>query len=168
MSVFIQDVNDEAPRIDLVPELQRDARISTGRIRQRFSHGLFLTDPGDASGLHVDSHTRIDELGEIIVSKTLDHVWLRTLTIVAVDRGDLSLSSSSVFNVIIQDRNDVVPRFDQVTYSASVAESEGAGVSVVKVTALDVDKDSRLRYSINSVYPSSLQRHSLLMNRRDC
>ena len=91
-----------------------------------------------------------------------------TLTIVAVDRGDPPLSSSSVFNVIIQDRNDVVPRFDQVTYSASVAKSEGAGVSVVKVTALDVDKDSRLGYSINSVHPSSLQRHSLLMNRRDC
>ena len=176
MSVFIQDVNDEAPRIDLVPVIQ-NSNVTHGYLPEGYVRGLVivqlsLTDPdtGDARGSHVDSHMtggdgyfaylpppRIDELGEIIINKTLDHESQNefTLTIVAADRGDPPLSSSSVFNVIIQDRNDVAPRFDQVTYSASVAESEGAGVSVVKVTALDADKDSRLRYSINSVHPSS-------------
>ncbi len=73
------------------------------------------------------------------------------LQIVARDRGTpVSLSASTVVTIKIQDANDNAPMFDPRHYSATVPENATIGLSVLQVSATDLDADlnGRIRYAI--------------------
>ena len=54
---------------------------------------------------------------------------------------DSSLASNTTLIIYITDFNDVVPVFEQSTYSAHVSENITQGISIVRVSATDADVD---------------------------
>ena len=73
-----------------------------------------------------------------------------TLHVTAYDRGIPSRSQSLDILVRILDENDNSPLFDPKLYSASVSENATIGLSVMQVSATDLDDglNGRVRYSI--------------------
>ncbi|CAG0913258.1 unnamed protein product [Notodromas monacha] len=72
------------------------------------------------------------------------------LEIVARDRGSPSLSASTTVTVQVLDANDNAPMFDPRHYSATVPENATIGLSVLQVSATDLDSElnARIRYAI--------------------
>lgn len=73
-----------------------------------------------------------------------------TLRVRASDRGQPPRSQSLEILVNVLDENDNSPIFDPKLYSASVSENATVGLSVLQVSATDVDDglNGRVRYSI--------------------
>nr|CAG4640600.1 EOG090X0007 [Eulimnadia texana] len=73
-----------------------------------------------------------------------------TLHVTAYDRGIPSKSQSIDILVRILDENDNSPMFDPKLYSSSVSENATIGLSVLQVSATDLDDglNGRVRYSI--------------------
>ena len=73
-----------------------------------------------------------------------------SLRVTAYDRGLPSRSQSLDVVVRILDENDNGPLFDPKVYSASVSENATTGLSVMQVTATDMDEglNGRVRYTI--------------------
>lgn len=71
-----------------------------------------------------------------------------TLIVTARDRGSPPNSQRVALRVNVLDENDNTPLFDPKQYSASVAENASLGLSVLRVSATDLDSNSRIRYTI--------------------
>ncbi|XP_061755798.1 protocadherin beta-16-like [Nerophis ophidion] len=69
------------------------------------------------------------------------------ITVVASDSGSPPLSSKMTFNLKVSDVNDNAPVFPVSLYTASVAENNHPGVSVLKVSAKDPDENQNARVS---------------------
>ncbi|KAL8194393.1 UNVERIFIED_CONTAM: hypothetical protein K2H54_016631 [Gekko kuhli] len=72
------------------------------------------------------------------------------ITITATDKGNPPLSTHKIISLHISDINDNSPTFEKPSYSIYVPENNPSGVSIFIVKALDpdVDKNSRITYSI--------------------
>lgn len=62
------------------------------------------------------------------------------LTVVAEDHGVPRLSSTQQLTVQVIDVNDEVPVFEESTYEAFITENQPAGVTVLVVSASDLDQ----------------------------
>ena len=100
-------------------------------------------------GFQISSST-----GEIILTGSLDRekTAIYNLVVMAKDRGEPSLNSTSVVQVRIDDINDNPPVFNQSTYNIVVNESIAVGTMVIQVVATDMDADEngRVKYNITS------------------
>ncbi|XP_042324434.1 protocadherin Fat 4 isoform X2 [Sceloporus undulatus] len=92
--------------------------------------------------------------GEVRLTGELDRETVSnyTLTIIAADKGQPSLSSSTDVVVIVLDINDNNPVFAQKLYKIDIAENILTGTDVVQVSAADGDEGSNghVRYAIIS------------------
>uniref|UniRef100_A0A8B9J071 Cadherin domain-containing protein n=1 Tax=Amazona collaria TaxID=241587 RepID=A0A8B9J071_9PSIT len=72
------------------------------------------------------------------------------VTVVARDRGNPALSSSTALVLEVSDVNDNAPVFEEAAYSSYVEENNAVGALVLHVSARDADAGSngRVRYSL--------------------
>nr|XP_056718412.1 protocadherin gamma-B5-like isoform X5 [Euleptes europaea] len=72
------------------------------------------------------------------------------ITIIATDKGNPPLLTHKIISLHISDINDNSPTFEKPSYSIYVPENNPSGASIFTIKALDpdVDKNSRITYSI--------------------
>lgn len=75
-----------------------------------------------------------------------------TLIVQARDSGDIPKSSSCLVDVIISDKNDQTPAFQQPVYNVSVFEDIARGTRILSVTAVDGDigNNAKVQYYITA------------------
>ncbi|KAG5305647.1 FAT2 protein, partial [Acromyrmex insinuator] len=161
--VTVDDVNDNAPTFALSNynvKIREDVPIWT------VVAVVDATDPDEGAGgdveyflsdaMESEGFFKVDKVsGTVRTTQSLDFEerQVHTLTIVARDRGEPSLSSETmlVIEVIDVNENLYTPVFDDFVVSASVFENQPIGTLVTTVRAKDVDPpggDSRIGYSI--------------------
>ncbi|XP_034634957.1 protocadherin gamma-B1-like isoform X4 [Trachemys scripta elegans] len=95
---------------------------------------------------------------KIITDSTLDREKIPeyNITVIAADKGNPRLSAQKTILLQISDINDNAPVFEKPSYTAYVPENNPSGASIfsVKASDRDLDRNTRLTYSILS---SSLQ-----------
>uniref|UniRef100_A0A3Q3VTF4 Cadherin domain-containing protein n=1 Tax=Mola mola TaxID=94237 RepID=A0A3Q3VTF4_MOLML len=69
------------------------------------------------------------------------------ITVVAIDSGFPSLSTKKTFHLKVSDVNDNAPVFPQAVYSATIAENNAPGVSLLTLRAQDPDEHQNARIS---------------------
>ncbi|KYM95679.1 PREDICTED: fat-like cadherin-related tumor suppressor homolog [Cyphomyrmex costatus] len=161
--VTVDDVNDNAPTFALSNynvKIREDVPIWT------VVAVVDATDPDEGAGgdveyflsdaMESEGFFKVDKVsGTVRTTQSLDFEerQVHTLTIVARDRGEPSLSSETmlVIEVIDVNENLYTPVFDDFVVSASVFENQPIGTLVTTVRAKDADPpggDSRIGYSI--------------------
>nr|XP_027204587.1 putative neural-cadherin 2 [Dermatophagoides pteronyssinus] len=70
------------------------------------------------------------------------------LQIQAEDEHSEKINGSITILIRVRDINDNQPYFEQNEYRAQVKENLAAGIDIIRLTAIDLDPDSILRYSI--------------------
>uniref|UniRef100_A0A8C5TKI6 FAT atypical cadherin 4 n=1 Tax=Malurus cyaneus samueli TaxID=2593467 RepID=A0A8C5TKI6_9PASS len=159
VSIILLDVNDSppsfiSPKLTYVPE---NTPIDTVVFRAQ------ATDPDSGPNSYIEysllrppgnkfSIGTID--GEVKLTGELDReaVANYTLTVVATDKGQPSLSSSTDVVVVVLDINDNNPLFAQKLYRVEVAEDTLTGTDLIQVLATDGDEgtNGQVRYAIIS------------------
>ncbi|XP_018345119.1 PREDICTED: fat-like cadherin-related tumor suppressor homolog [Trachymyrmex septentrionalis] len=161
--VTVDDVNDNAPTFALSNynvKIREDVPVWT------VVAVVDATDPDEGAGgdveyflsdaMESEGFFKVDKVsGTVRTTQSLDFEerQVHTLTIVARDRGEPSLSSETmlVIEVIDVNENLYTPVFDDFVVSASVFENQPIGTLVTTVRAKDADPpggDSRIGYSI--------------------
>uniref|UniRef100_A0A670YTW0 FAT atypical cadherin 4 n=1 Tax=Pseudonaja textilis TaxID=8673 RepID=A0A670YTW0_PSETE len=157
VSIILLDVNDNppsfiSPRLTYIPE---NTPIDTIIFKAQ------ATDPDSGPNSYIEynllnpsgnkfSIGTID--GEVRLIGELDRETVSnyTLTIIATDKGQPFLSSSTDIVAIILDINDNNPLFAQKLYKVEIAENTLTGTDIVQVFATDNDEGSngQVRYTI--------------------
>ncbi|RLU22370.1 hypothetical protein DMN91_004648 [Ooceraea biroi] len=161
--VTVDDVNDNAPTFALSSynvKIREDVPVWT------VVAVVDATDPDEGAGGDVEYYLsdamesegffKVDKVsGTVRTTQSLDFEerQVHTLTIVASDRGEPSLSSETMLIIEVVDVNENLhaPVFDDFVVSASVFENQPIGTLVTTVRAKDADPpggDSRVGYSI--------------------
>ncbi|KAJ3590385.1 hypothetical protein NHX12_008336 [Muraenolepis orangiensis] len=101
----------------------------------RVSYSIQSGNAGGAFSLNPNT-------GSLSIFKPLDREDEDTfnLTVVAQDHGTPQRTSSQLLCVHVIDVNDEAPRFPEVQYDAEVPENQAAGLSVLLVSAVDLDQ----------------------------
>uniref|UniRef100_A0A8C2SPN7 Protocadherin Fat 4 n=1 Tax=Coturnix japonica TaxID=93934 RepID=A0A8C2SPN7_COTJA len=159
VSIILLDVNDSppsfiSPKLTYIPE---NTPIDTIVFKAQ------ATDPDSGPNSYIEysllrplgnkfSIGTID--GEVRLTGELDReaVSNYTLTVVATDKGQPSLSSSTDVVVIVLDINDNNPLFAQKLYKVELEENTLTGTDLIQVLATDGDEgtNGQVRYSIVS------------------
>uniref|UniRef100_A0A663EX87 Cadherin domain-containing protein n=1 Tax=Aquila chrysaetos chrysaetos TaxID=223781 RepID=A0A663EX87_AQUCH len=159
VSIILLDVNDSppsfiSPKLTYVPE---NTPIDTIVFKAQ------ATDPDSGPNSYIEysllrplgnkfSIGTID--GEVRLTGELDREAMSnyTLTVVATDKGQPSLSSSTDVVVIVLDINDNNPLFAQKLYKVEVGENTLTGTDLIQVFATDGDEgtNGQVRYAIVS------------------
>uniref|UniRef100_A0A8B9J1D2 Protocadherin Fat 4 n=1 Tax=Amazona collaria TaxID=241587 RepID=A0A8B9J1D2_9PSIT len=159
VSIILLDVNDSppsfiSPKLTYVPE---NTPIDTVVFKAQ------ATDPDSGPNSYIEysllrplgnkfSVGTID--GEVRLTGELDReaVSNYTLTVIATDKGQPSLSSSTDVVVIVLDINDNNPLFAQKLYKVEVGENTLTGTDLIQVFAVDGDEgtNGQVRYAIVS------------------
>ncbi|OXB63489.1 hypothetical protein ASZ78_014916, partial [Callipepla squamata] len=157
VSIILLDVNDSppsfiSPKLTYIPE---NTPIDTVVFKAQ------ATDPDSGPNSYIEysllrplgnkfSIGTID--GEVRLTGELDReaVSNYTLTVVATDKGQPSLSSSTDVIVIVLDINDNNPLFAQKLYRVELEENTLTGTDLIQVHATDGDEgtNGQVRYSI--------------------
>lgn len=89
---------------------------------------------------------------ELLDHETTPHYWL---TVYAMDRGVVPLSSFVEVFIEVQDVNDNAPQTSEPVYYPSVVENSPKDVSIIQINAVDPDAraSDRLSYRITSGNP---------------
>lgn len=159
VSIILLDMNDNppsfiSPKLTYIPE---NTPIDTIVFKAQ------ATDPDSGPNSYIEynllsplenkfSIGTID--GEVRLTGELDRETVSNynLTVIATDKGQPSLSSSTDVVVIVLDINDNNPVFVQKLYKVEIAENILTGTDVVQVSATDGDEGSngQVRYAIIS------------------
>uniref|UniRef100_A0A803T2Y4 FAT atypical cadherin 4 n=1 Tax=Anolis carolinensis TaxID=28377 RepID=A0A803T2Y4_ANOCA len=159
VSIILLDVNDNppsfiSPKLTYIPE---NTPVDTIVFKAQ------ATDPDSGPNSYIEysllnpsgkkfSIGTID--GEVRLTGELDRETVSnyTLTIIATDKGQPSLSSSTNVVVVVLDINDNNPVFAQKLYKIEIAENILTGTDVVQVSSTDGDEGSngQVRYAIIS------------------
>uniref|UniRef100_A0A8D0QTT7 Protocadherin Fat 4 n=1 Tax=Sus scrofa TaxID=9823 RepID=A0A8D0QTT7_PIG len=157
VSIILLDVNDNpptflSPKLTYIPE---NTPIDTIVFKAQ------ATDPDSGPNSYIEytllnpsgnkfSIGTID--GEVRLTGELDReeVSNYTLTVVATDKGQPSLSSSTEVIVMVLDINDNNPVFAQAVYKVEINENTLTGTDIVQVSAADGDEgtNGQVRYGI--------------------
>ncbi|XP_011694222.1 PREDICTED: fat-like cadherin-related tumor suppressor homolog [Wasmannia auropunctata] len=161
--VTVDDVNDNAPAFALPSynvKIREDVPVWT------VVAVVDATDPDEGAGgdveyflsdaMESEGFFKVDKVsGTVRTTQSLDFEerQVHTLTIVARDRGEPSLSSETMLVIEVIDVNENLhaPVFDDFVVSASVFENQPIGTLVTTTRAKDADPpggDSRIGYSI--------------------
>ncbi|XP_065195549.1 protocadherin Fat 4-like isoform X1 [Sycon ciliatum] len=99
-----------------------------------------------------------DKTGKITTTKTIDRETnpFFSMTVVANDRGTPPLQGSCTVNIAILDENDNDPKLERSTYTVSIAENTGAGMSITlspEIDAQDADIgiNKKITYTLSGV-----------------
>ncbi|TWW58827.1 protocadherin Fat 1a isoform X4 [Takifugu flavidus] len=109
----------------------------------------------DGSGLGIftiDEETGVIRTQELLDHETTPHYWL---TVYAMDRGVVPLSTFVEVYVEVQDVNDNAPQTSEPVYYPSVMENSPKDVSIIQINAIDPDTKAsdKLSYRITSGNP---------------
>ncbi|KAK6636218.1 hypothetical protein RUM43_009876 [Polyplax serrata] len=162
--IDVLDENDNAPefaqtesKISVPETTPVNTKLSQFRATDRDlginSEIVFSIGAGNRrETFHVDPNS-----GALYLHKPLDYEELNmyTLTIVASDGGNPRLSSSILFNVTVEDRNDNPPAFPNTALVRQILEGIPVNKAIVTVVAEDPDSgnNGKVMYSIASQEP---------------
>ncbi|XP_028817903.1 protocadherin Fat 4 isoform X2 [Denticeps clupeoides] len=157
VTVFVEDANDNDPEftqrffnLTILENIPRGTSIlqvtahdrdfgKNGQIRYFLSQGLFVVD---------------SVLGVLSVMGRIDRERdpFHTLTVVAVDQGDIARSSTAIVNVSVSDVNDWTPVFDASNLTFHVLENGVDSQVSFQVSAVDNDfgANSQLTYFLEN------------------
>uniref|UniRef100_A0A2K5XDI8 Protocadherin Fat 4 n=1 Tax=Mandrillus leucophaeus TaxID=9568 RepID=A0A2K5XDI8_MANLE len=157
VSIILLDVNDNpptflSPKLTYIPE---NTPIDTVVFKAQAS------DPDSGPNSYIE-YTLLNPLGNKFSIGTIDgevrltgeldreEVSNYTLTVVATDKGQPSLSSSTEVTVMVLDINDNNPIFAQTLYKVEINENTLTGTDIIQVFAADGDEgtNGQVRYGI--------------------
>uniref|UniRef100_A0A8D1G266 Cadherin domain-containing protein n=1 Tax=Sus scrofa TaxID=9823 RepID=A0A8D1G266_PIG len=156
--VVILDVNDHSPTFTSFPV----ARVKEDATAGSLVHHITAQDPDEGRNGKVTFRIlsgnenmafMLDETsGLLTTTHPLDYEikTQHVLTLLALDDGMPTLSSSQTLTITVLDVNDEAPVFKQHLYEASVKENENPGEFVTRVEAVDRDSgvNAKLQYEI--------------------
>lgn len=165
LSVHVTDVNDNQPAItviflsdDATPKISESAQpgefvarisVSDPDSRTEYSNATVTLAGGEG---HFGLTTRDNIIYLVVVERPLDREEkpVYELSVEATDAGTPPLRAVRTFRLLVTDVNDNAPKFEQETYEAYLLEASEPGMSVLKVTATDLDEgaNSAIRYSL--------------------
>ncbi|KFO35535.1 protocadherin Fat 4 [Fukomys damarensis] len=157
VSIILLDVNDNSPaflspKLTYIPE---NTPIDTVVFKAQAS------DPDSGPNSYIE-YTLLNPLGNKFSIGTIDgevrltgeldreEVSNYTLTVVATDKGQPALSSSTEVVVMVLDINDNNPVFAQALYKVEINEDTLTGTDILQVFAADEDEgtNGQVRYGI--------------------
>ena len=152
LSVYVSDVNDNAPTFPL-PELTLYVLENSSPLGPIGSVQATDVDPANAtvyysisSSVPNDGAFIIDALsGQIRTTRPLDHETVDSydITITAVDNGSPPLSANISVRVVVLNENESPPQIsDNVPSTSSISESARVGTVILTLSAFDADYDS--------------------------
>ncbi|XP_014600494.1 PREDICTED: fat-like cadherin-related tumor suppressor homolog isoform X3 [Polistes canadensis] len=160
VSILVLDVNDCPPEFtqdsynisvsEAAPfgtsVLKVSSRDNDTGINQKVRYAIQNDTENRNDLFHIDP-----EEGVIFLKRSLDHESHEShhFTVVAIDRGVPSLSSTAHVWVTVIDMNDNPPKFEQPSYTCFLSEHAERGQFVTVVSASDPDYvDEKLTYTI--------------------
>lgn len=157
VSIILLDVNDNpptflSPKLTFVPE---NTPIDTVVFKAQ------ATDPDSGPNSYIE-YTLLNPVGHKFSVGTIDgevrltgeldreEVSNYTLTVVATDKGQPPLSSSTEVVLMVLDINDNSPVFAQAQYKVEIHENTLTGTDIIQVCAADGDEgtNGQVRYGI--------------------
>ncbi|XP_051810391.1 protocadherin gamma-A2-like isoform X2 [Acanthochromis polyacanthus] len=165
VTVEITDINDNAPMFEMnnvLFEISESAVSGAKFVLEKALdsdvgiNGLksYSLNPTDNFALKLNDNADGGKEIEMVLEKPLDREKEErlTLTLTAVDGGELQLSGTVHIHVTVLDANDNAPVFSQSTYKGSLMENSQKGTSLLTVTATDIDKgpNAFVTYSISN------------------
>lgn len=164
VSIILLDVNDNPPRFTSPKLTYVQENTPTDTIVFRAQ----ATDPDSGPNCYVQ-YSLLSSLGnkfsignidgEVRLTGELDREDISnyTLTIIATDKGEPSLSSSVDVVVMVLDINDNNPRFSQSIFKVEISENILTGTDLIQVMATDADEGMNgiVRYAIIDGNPSN-------------
>ncbi|XP_043917634.1 protocadherin Fat 4 [Protopterus annectens] len=159
VQVYITDINDNPPTFmkdlyqasisELAANLTQVLRVSASDV-DKGKNGLIqyaITEGNEENRFMIDSST-----GHVTLIGSLDYEATSSysLTILAVDSGEVPLSSTCILSISVVDENDNTPSFPKSVISVDVLENMRIGELVASVAATDSDSgdNSDIHYSI--------------------
>ncbi|KAJ1073664.1 hypothetical protein K5549_006902 [Capra hircus] len=158
VKVVILDVNDHSPTFTSFPiaHVREDAAVGS------LVHHITAQDPDAGrngrvtfsilSGNENMAFMLDESSGFLTTASPLDYEIKsqHILTLLALDGGTPTLSSSQTLTITVLDVNDEAPVFKQHLYEASVKENQNPGEFVTRVEAMDRDSgiNSKLQFEI--------------------
>uniref|UniRef100_A0A670IJ70 Cadherin domain-containing protein n=1 Tax=Podarcis muralis TaxID=64176 RepID=A0A670IJ70_PODMU len=155
----ITDVNDNAPEIavtSLTNAVSEDCPegtvIALLKVIDRDSedNGLVQCSIFGNPPFHLEK--TFDNYYSLVTGRTLDRedVSNYNLTVIATDKGNPPLSTTTTIQLKILDKNDNPPTFEKRSYITSITENTSAGSSVLTLKATDPDweMNGKITYSI--------------------
>nr|XP_030734148.2 protocadherin-23 [Globicephala melas] len=156
--VVILDINDHSPTFTSFPIalVKEDAAVGS------LVHHITAQDPDAGRNGRVtfsilsgneDMAFMLDESSGLLTTTSPLDYELKSqyiLTLLALDGGTPTLSSSQTLTITVLDVNDEAPVFKQHLYEASVKENQNPGEFVTRVEAVDRDSgiNSKLQFEI--------------------
>lgn len=169
ISIQLTNINEQPAQINLVflTTGNKSGHISEAAAPGEYVARISVSDP-DAPGEY-NAHVNVSLSGGgghfalttqdnvvylMVVDKPLDREKkpFYNLTITAVDAGVPPLYASLSVTVWVEDVNDNSPQFNKSVYTAEIPEAAFPGVSVIQVSATDMDSgdNSLITYSLLS------------------
>ena len=159
-TITVLDVNDNAPQF--LPNSNYSGMIQENLPAMEFILSVTAVDIDSGSNADIvfsfasplisNSFSINSTSGEIFSARSFDREAADThsFTVLAINPGPSSLSSSALVTVSITDQNDVSPVFELATYSGAVQENAQPGTFVLQVSATDGDvgSNANLTYAI--------------------
>ncbi|XP_015266637.1 PREDICTED: protocadherin gamma-B1-like [Gekko japonicus] len=159
VEIQILDENDNSPEVTLVSlysPIPEDSLTET-LIALINIHDKDTGDNGKVTcHLSEHQHFKILPSSNHYYKLFLDHLLDRertpeyNITVIAIDKGNPSLSTHKTISVQISDINDNSPTFEKSSYAIYVLENNPSGASIftVKASDPDMDQNSQITYSI--------------------
>ncbi|XP_049441917.1 protocadherin alpha-8-like isoform X28 [Epinephelus fuscoguttatus] len=163
--IKVVDVNDNAPEIEVtsfstsIPEDSRPgttvALISVNDLDSGLNGNVICSIGEDVPFALTPSLQ--DKMYSLVTKSPLDREKQShySITVVAKDAGQPSLSSEKTISVVVSDVNDNSPEFSLSPYTFYVTEGNEPGVSVFSVKAFDRDENENAVISYHIVRDSS-------------
>ncbi|CAG5117379.1 unnamed protein product, partial [Candidula unifasciata] len=161
VQIWIQDVNDNAPQIDItLPSPYVKESVGVGNYIAHVS----LSDADSSENSQItcsitNDHFMLqkfsdsDSIYTVMVRSHIDYEKSRTelVNISCHDGGQPPLYNSSAFTVHVQDINDNAPVFTRSRYQANIREDNHVGQFVSQVQAIDPDEgdNGNVTYSLS-------------------
>lgn len=161
VQVYIQDINDNPPKFtkdiyqasisELAQNLTQLLRVSASDVDEN-KNGLVryhIKEGNEENQFTIDGGTgQVTLVGKLDYEATASY----SLKIIAVDSGDVPLSSSCMLSISVLDENDNTPAFPKSTLTVDVLENMRIGELVASVTATDSDsaQNADITYSITA------------------
>ncbi|XP_064609250.1 protocadherin alpha-4-like [Liolophura sinensis] len=158
--VNVQDVNDNVPVVSFNFLSDRnEAEVSESSQVDDFVAHISVSDRDQGLNSDVDCRTTSDAFKiewlydnefQVMLNTTLDRELISEInvTVKCTDKGNLPLSDTRTFKVIVLDENDNSPYFVEPEYTVTIREDLPIGEEVITLLASDADptENGKVRY----------------------